>query len=44
MAEATDLGVITVVTASPVELNTPLESALLMVSSVSNVMVKKHFG
>ena len=40
MAEATDLRVITVVIASFVELNTLLESALLMVSSATNAMVK----
>ena len=40
MAKATDLRVITVVTANSVELNTLLESALLMVSSATNAMVK----
>ena len=39
-AKATDLRVITVVTASSVELNTLLESALLMDSSATNAMVK----
>ena len=40
MVEATDLRVITVVIASSVELNILLESALLMVSSATNAMVK----
>ena len=43
LARATDLRVITVVIASSVELNTLLESALFMVSSATNIMVK-HFG
>ena len=40
MAKATDLRVVTVVIASSVELNTLLESALLMVSTATNAMVK----
>ena len=40
MAEATDLRVIKVVIASSVELNVLLESALLMVSSATNAVVK----
>ena len=39
-AMATDLKVITVVNASSVELNTLLESAVLMVSSAINAMVE----
>ena len=40
MAKAMDPKVITVVIASSVELNILLESALLMVSSATNAMVK----
>ena len=40
MAEATDLRVITVVIAKSVEINTLLESALIMISSATNAMVK----
>ena len=44
VAEATDLRVITVMIASSVELNTLLESALLVISSATNAMVKTIFA